>query len=86
MTLREMHYFAVGSARRAKEDWRQRLTIAHTTAALMRQKKLPRLATLLPREERKVTPKQRAAEVRDLIGRMSRPGEVTYVKRKKAKT
>lgn len=65
LTLREMSLFAEGAAKRAREDYRQQIAVAHLSAALSRvprNKRLPRLSSLLPREERVLTPKERRVQ------------------------
>lgn len=77
-TMREMALYAEGRRKREREDWRQQITIAHLTAGLMRQKKLPRLSTLLPREGRDLTPKARRAHISDIMDTFGKPKRGTY--------
>lgn len=81
-TLHEMSLYGEGVRKRGREDWRQQITIAHLTAGLMRQKKLPRLATLLPREGRDLTPKARRAHINDVMRGFAGEGETQKKKRK----
>lgn len=66
-TLREMTLYGEGHRKRDREEWRKQITIAHLTAGLMRQKKLPKLATLLPREGRELTARARRAHIKDVM-------------------
>ena len=79
-----MALYGEGIRKREREEWRQAITIAHLTAGLMRQKKLPRLASLLPREGRDLTPKARRAHISQVMRGFAGEGE-THKGKKKAK-
>lgn len=81
-TLREMSLYAEGLRKREREDFRQAITIAHLGAALRRAKKLPRLASLLPREGRDLTPKARRAHITDVMRGFAGEGETKGKKKK----
>lgn len=60
-----MTLYAEGRAKRQREEYRQAVAVAHLTVALgrvPRNKKLPRLEDLLPREQIPLTPKERRAQ------------------------
>jgi hypothetical protein len=81
-TLREMALYSEGVRKREREEFRQQITIAHLGAALRRAKKLPRLASLLPRESRELTAKARRAHITEVMRGFAGEGE-TKKKRKK---
>lgn len=83
LTIREIHLFAKGRNIANREVWRQKITVAHLTASLMRAKKIPELRRLLPREHKEMTPKQRQKAIWGMVRSMARPGEIVTGKRKK---
>lgn len=83
-----MQLFAEGHNRRQEEEWRQRISVAHMTAGLMRKKKLPALESLLPKKVARFTftdPLERAAHTRLVMDQLASVfgGTITYEKRNK---
>ncbi len=83
MTLREIQLYSDGRNIRAKEEYRQKISLTLLAASLARTKKLPKLETLLPREEYKTTPEERKANVWSFIESVAAPGEIKRGKKKK---
>ena len=87
MTLRELDYFAEGHNKAKREAFRQQIAVTHLSASLARvprNKRLPTLDSLLPKEPR--TPseirRQAALNTRARLALMAKPGELIYKKRK----
>lgn len=86
MTFREIGLYAEAFNTQERVRWRQGVTLAHLTAALMRTDpdKFPTLDSLLePLDDE--TPEQKHARIWATVQQFARPGELGFYKPSKGK-
>lgn len=88
LTLRELVLYTQGVNDARREQWRQQIAHAHLVASLSRvprNKRLPPLSSLLPRDEIKTSVADRRKRFWDAVKTMAKPGELQTAKKAKKK-